>query len=81
MSGIRGLDYIDENGNRVLTGGLKAAKKNLAKNPNFYKEIGAKGGRNGRTGGFAANPELARITGAKGGAAGKGKTKVHKKNG
>jgi len=33
----------------------------------FYAKIGAKGGRNGRTGGFAANPELARIAGAKGG--------------
>lgn len=48
-------------------GGQKAAAKNLAKNPNFYAEIGAKGGANGRTGGFAANPELARIAGAKGG--------------
>jgi general stress protein YciG len=35
-------------------GGQKAAAKNLAKNPNFYAEIGAKGGANGRTGGFAA---------------------------
>lgn len=35
-------------------GGLKAKAKNLAKNPNFYAEIGAKGGRNGTTGGFAA---------------------------
>lgn len=48
-------------------GGLKAKAKNLAKNPNFYAEIGRKGGQNGRTGGFAANPELARIAGAKGG--------------
>jgi general stress protein YciG len=48
-------------------GGLKAAAKNLAKDPNFYAKIGAKGGKNGRTGGFAANPELARIAGAKGG--------------
>lgn len=48
-------------------GGLKAAKKNLEKDPNFYAKIGAKGGRLGRTGGFAANPELARIAGAKGG--------------
>ena len=48
-------------------GGKKASIKNLAKNPNFYKEIGAKGGRNGNTGGFASNPELARIAGAKGG--------------
>ena len=44
-------------------GGKKAAQKN----PNFYAKIGAKGGRNGRTGGFAANPALARIAGAKGG--------------
>lgn len=48
-------------------GGQKAAAKNLAKDPNFYAKIGAKGGRNGNTGGFAANPELARIAGAKGG--------------
>ena len=48
-------------------GGQKAAQKNLARNPNFYAEIGSKGGKNGHTGGFAANPELARIAGAKGG--------------
>lgn len=48
-------------------GGQKAAAKNLARNPNFYAEIGAKGGANGHSGGFAANPELARIAGAKGG--------------
>ena len=48
-------------------GGQKAAAKNLAKDPNFYAKIGAKGGKNGNTGGFAANPELARIAGAKGG--------------
>ncbi|MGB4762780.1 MAG: hypothetical protein WBP12_05500 [Candidatus Saccharimonas sp.] len=48
-------------------GGLKAAQKNLQKDPNFYAKIGAKGGRNGNTGGFAANPALARIAGAKGG--------------
>jgi general stress protein YciG len=48
-------------------GGQKAAARNLAKDPNFYAKIGAKGGRNGNTGGFAANPELARIAGAKGG--------------
>lgn len=33
----------------------------------FYRRIGAKGGRAGRTGGFFANRELARIAGAKGG--------------
>lgn len=48
-------------------GGRKAALKNLQKDPLFYAKIGAKGGRNGTTGGFAANPELARIAGAKGG--------------
>lgn len=49
-------------------GALKAAKTNKKRHgKNFYKEIGAIGGRNGHTGGFAANPELARIAGAKGG--------------
>ena len=48
-------------------GGIKAAQKNLQKDPNFYAKIGAKGGRAGNTGGFAANPALARIAGAKGG--------------
>ena len=49
-------------------GALKAAKTNKKRHgKNFYKEIGAIGGRNGHTGGFAASPELARIAGAKGG--------------
>ena len=48
-------------------GGLKAAKKNLARDPNFYAKIGAKGGKNGKTGGFSGNPAFARIAGAKGG--------------
>lgn len=48
-------------------GGKKAAAKNLQRDPNFYAKIGAKGGKNGHTGGFAANPELARLAGAKGG--------------
>ena len=48
-------------------GGLKAAKKNKARDPEFYARIGAIGGRKGTTGGFAANPALARIAGAKGG--------------
>ncbi len=48
-------------------GGLKAAMKNKAKDPDFYAKIGRKGGQNGHTGGFAANPDLARIAGAKGG--------------
>ena len=49
-------------------GGAKAAKTNKEKyGEGFYARIGAKGGRNGHTGGFASNPELARIAGAKGG--------------
>lgn len=52
-------------GNRI--GGLKAAAKNKANNPNFYKEIGAIGGSKSTTGGFYANRELARTAGRKGG--------------
>ena len=49
-------------------GGKKAAATNLERHgKDFYREIGAKGGRNGHTGGFASNPELAKIAGAKGG--------------
>lgn len=49
-------------------GGKKAAATNIERHgKNFYREIGAKGGRNGHTGGFASNPELAKIAGAKGG--------------
>lgn len=50
-------------------GGMKAAYTNRIRHGiNFYAEIGAKGGRNGHTGGFASNPELAKIAGKKGGA-------------
>ena len=48
-------------------GGKKAAEKNLANDPNFYRRIGAIGGKKGTTGGFFANRELARTAGAKGG--------------
>ncbi|MCJ0950370.1 MULTISPECIES: general stress protein [Rhodococcus] len=48
-------------------GGLKARDRNLSKDPDFYKKIGAIGGRLGTTGGFAADRKLARIAGAKGG--------------
>lgn len=49
-------------------GGLAAAKTNKEiYGDDFYKRIGAKGGKNGRTGGFAANRELARRAGAIGG--------------
>ena len=53
----------------TISGGKKAAASNLARHgKDFYKTIGSKGGKNGRTGGFAANRELARIAGRKGGA-------------
>lgn len=49
-------------------GGAKAAKTNKERHgEDFYARIGAKGGRNGHTGGFAANRELASICGAIGG--------------
>lgn len=68
MSGIRGERYINENGEEVLTGGLKCAATNKRKyGSDWYKKIGAIGGRNGNTGGFAANPTLARLAGAVGG--------------
>lgn len=57
-------------------GGIKTRDKLLAQDPDYYKKIGAIGGKNGHTGGFAANPELAKIAGAKGGKKSKrGKTK------
>ncbi|OKA15812.1 hypothetical protein BS618_07715 [Rhodococcus erythropolis] len=49
-------------------GGKKAAQKNKELyGEDFYRNIGAKGGRLGTTGGFAADRKLARIAGAKGG--------------
>lgn len=55
----------------TFEGGLKAKEKNLANDPNFYKRIGAIGGRKGKADGtikgFGANPELARRAGRKGG--------------
>lgn len=52
----------------TIQGGKKAAKTNVELyGKDFYKKIGAIGGRNGHTGGFAANPELAREAGRKGG--------------
>ena len=49
-------------------GGMKT-KETIRKKfgPNYYAEIGAKGGRNGHTGGFYSDRELARKAGAKGG--------------
>ncbi len=49
-------------------GGQKARDTNIKKyGKDFYRRIGAIGGKKGRTGGFFANRELARIAGAKGG--------------
>ena len=63
-------------GNRE--GGLKAAAKNKARDPDFYAKIGRKGGKNGHTGGFAANRELASEAGKIGGKISKrGKAKVN----
>lgn len=62
-------------GNR--TGGLKAKATNMEKfGPDFYREIGRKGGKAGHTGGFASfvvgsdgmtGWQRARIAGARGG--------------
>lgn len=37
-----------------VSGGIKARDKNLARDPDWYKKIGAKGGKSGNTGGFAS---------------------------
>ena len=52
----------------TLEGGRKARDTNYKLHgKDFYKRIGAIGGRNGHSGGFTANPELARMAGRKGG--------------
>lgn len=49
-------------------GGQNAAATNKAKyGEDFYRRIGAIGGKKGKTGGFYANRELARTAGRKGG--------------
>ena len=51
-----------------IEGGKRAAATNKTKyGENFYKKIGAEGGKRGTTGGFYANRDLARTAGAKGG--------------
>lgn len=58
-------------------GGQKAAMVNKQKyGPNFYQDIGVKGGRNGHTGGFFQDHELAIRAGRKGGLISRRK-KVH----
>jgi len=56
-------------------GGLKSAKKILARDPDFYRRIGAIGGKKSRGGGFAANRELASRAGRKGGSISKRRAK------
>lgn len=57
-------------------GGLKTREKNLAKDPNYYANMGRIGGKKSSTGGFASDvigedgltgKQRARIAGAKGG--------------
>ena len=69
MAGIRGVDYIDEYGNRVVSGGKLTAQKNLAKDPDFYRKLGSRGGKAKTTKpkGFAADKNNARTAGATGG--------------
>lgn len=52
----------------TIEGGRKAAKTNLLKHgPDFYANIGRKGGQKGHTGGFYNDPERARWAGSMGG--------------
>lgn len=66
-------------------GGFKTKAKVLERNPNWYKEIGAKGGQNSNNGGFASlkkgkdgltGVERASKYGRIGGMAGTGKRKT-----
>ena len=48
-------------------GSAKATAKILARNPNFFKEIGRKGGLKPTTGGFYQDRDRAKLAGQKGG--------------
>ena len=48
-------------------GAKLAAQKNLAKDPDYYRKLGAIGGRAGNTGGFAYDKYKARTAGSTGG--------------
>lgn len=53
-------------------GGQLAYQKNIAKDPDFYRKIGSKGGKTSRGGGFASMPkEKVSMAGRKGGARGR----------
>lgn len=72
-----GKVYWVDNMSGTVQGGKKASKTNQAKyGYDFYKIIGAKGGRKGKTGGFASTKigadgltgkQRAMLAGAKGG--------------
>lgn len=50
------------------TGGLKAAQTNKERyGTDFYRKIGADGGKKSRGGGFAQDPEMAALAGRLGG--------------
>lgn len=52
----------------TVAGGRKTARTNKKLyGKDYYRTIGAMGGKNGHTGGFYANRELASIAGRKGG--------------
>lgn len=52
----------------TIAGGKAAAATNKQKyGADFYRKIGAEGGKKGRTGGFYANRQLASEAGRKGG--------------
>lgn len=51
--------------NRI--GGLKTRDKNLARDPDFYRKIGARGGKACVSKGFGADPVRAREAGRLGG--------------
>ena len=51
-----------------IEGGRKARETNLKRHgQDYYKQIGAIGGRNGHTGGFAADHDRAKLAGSIGG--------------
>ena len=58
----------------AIAGGKKAAAKIKARNPNYYKEIGSKGGKAKVPKGFAMSRELASRAGTLGGRVRKGTT-------
>lgn len=86
MEAVKILQEELDRAEREIMGGTKAgARKTAITNKlkhgeDFYKRIGAMGGKKGGMKGFALNPELAKIAGAKGGKISKrGKAKKNKR--